>query len=144
MGLEVKEKKIGRAVYRVEQLGTRKGRPAMVRLTKLLGPIMGKLLEGGDGKSVTTSGLAGALTELSDRISTEDLDHFCELFGEKTELVLDDGKRPVLLLPYQESWFAGHYGEMMQWLAFCAEVNFGDFFGAFKGLALGGGADKAA
>jgi hypothetical protein len=143
MGLEVKERQIGRATYRVTQLGFKAGRAAMVRLTKLLGPVLSRSLEGANGRALSVAGLAGGVLELSERLSEQDLTYFCELFGEKTELVLDDGKRPILLPAYQETWFAGQYQELFQWLAFCVEVNYADFFGAFRSLVPGGETQEA-
>jgi hypothetical protein len=139
MGLETKSKRIGRCEYQVTQLGFKAGRAAMVRLTKVLGPIFGRLLDGSDGKSVSAQGVAGALYELSERLSEDDLSYLCELFGDKTIAVMDDGRRPSLVPKFMEEHFAGHYGEMIKWLVFCLEVNYGDFiadFGALSGVVL--------
>jgi hypothetical protein len=134
MGLETRDREIGRYRYFVTQLGAKKGREAFSRLVKVLGPVVAHVVDG-----ATADGIRSALVELASRMEQRDLDYFCETFGEFSTVELEDGKRPKLSLAYQEMHFAGQFGEMFKWLAFAAEVNFGDFFGA---LVSGASADQ--
>jgi hypothetical protein len=145
VALEKLDKEIGGRRYYVTQLGAKKGRQALARLVKVLGPVMAHVVSdakpGAAMRSISGDALKGALLELSERISEADLTYFCETFGEYTEVELEGGKRPRLTMEMQDLHFAGKYGEMLQWLAFAAEVNFADFFGA---LGVGGGGQLAA
>lgn len=143
MALEEKDKLIGRGRYYVTQLGAHKGRVALTRLVKLLGPVIAHVVS--DSKpgtallAISGDSLRDAMLELSKQISETDLQWFCDTFGEFSTFEDAIGKRPKLTPEFQNTHFAGHYGEMMQWLTFCAEVNFGDFFGVL-GLSGGGAA----
>ena len=146
--LEERDKLIGSNRYYVTQLGAGKGRQALSRLVKVLGPVVAHIVS--DAKPgaaasalsrVSGDALKGALLELSERISEADINYFCETFGQFSKVDTGDGKRPQMSLEFQNLHFAGKYGEMMQWLAFAAEVNFSDFFGV---LGASGGAPEAA
>ncbi len=137
MGLETKARTIGRFEYRVTQLGFKRGNATWIRLLKVLGPVLGKLLEGGGFKGIGVEGLSGGLSALAENLTQEDLEYFCEVFGESTIVHVSADKDPVLLPKYQETHFAGQYGEMLKWLAFCVEVNYSDFFAAFAARADG-------
>lgn len=138
MALETKSKQIGRYTYRVTQLPTSKGRRMLCLLTKAIGPVLGKLADGG-GKSIGI-----AFEELSERINEADLKELCEVFGESSEVELPDGRRPRLMPEFQEMHFAGQFGELFEWLRFCVEVNYSDFFAlAMRGVSAAG-SDQAA
>jgi len=138
VGLETKSRVIGRYEYKVTQLGFKKGNATWVRLLKVLGPALGKLLEtGANLKSMNVAALSGPLAELAMTLTEEDLNYFCEVFGEATVVEVSADKKPILVPKVQETHFAGQYGEMLKWLAFCVEVNYSDFMGAFAGPAAG-------
>ena len=114
-------KKIGACEYRVTQLGAVAGRGAFLRLVRALGPMLAGLATAG-GK-VDLGEVFGRL-----ELSEADLTYFCDLFAEKTFVMLPDGKMPRLDKCFDEH-FAGSYLFMVQWLAFAVKVNFADFFG---------------
>lgn len=135
MGLETKSKTIGRYEYRVTQLGFKRGNATWIRLLKVLGPALGRLLEG--GRSLGSLAIADSLGSLAANLTEDDLNYFCEVFGESTVVNVSADKQPILIPKLQETHFAGQYGEMLKWLAFCVEVNYSDFLSAFAG-PLGG------
>ena len=128
MGLETKSKTIGRFEYRVTQLKLKKARSMFTRLIGMLGPALGELAAGGKPN------LATAVQALSERMTDDNLTLVTETFGESTVIDAGDGKLPTLVPAFMETHFAGHFGEMFQWLAFCIEVNYADFFDVLSGL----------
>ena len=80
---------------------------------------------GKDGKVVTKDfDLGDLFTRLT--LDEEDLTYFCDAFAEKTFVVQPDGKMPRLDNVF-DAHFAGHYIDLVQWLAFAVRVNFADF-----------------
>ena len=136
--IETVAKEIDGQTYHLHQLGAKDGRHMLVRLTKVLGPSLGRLAEislpeKGErlppgGRKSLGEAVAGALFELSATITEADLDWICQTFGGRTEVDLEGGKRILLDLEAQELHFAGRFGTMIRWLGACLEVNFRDFF----------------
>jgi len=124
------EKQIGEHRYRIPLLPTSKGKPVLVRLVKLLGGPIGKLVEGGSVSAIMAgkANVGGALAELAANLSEADLDYLCEVFGGVCQVEAAPGKW-VLVSQVAEIHFAGRYAHMMKWLGACLEVNFADFFG---------------
>lgn len=114
--VETKEKTIEGTTYRVRQLDAVKGRKVVARLIRLLS----NAAAGGDD----------ALSKIFASVTEEDMDYFCDVFAASTD-VNYEGKWPCLKDVFGLH-FAGKYGEMMQWLLFCVEVNFGNFLGETK------------
>lgn len=110
--------------YSVAQLGSSEGRRILVKLTRLLGPALGRLV-GGEGRP--SDAVSEAIAEFSAGANEDDLEDLCRTFGQSTELDVD-GKPMLLNLDMQELHFAGRYGAMFQWLGFCLRVNYADFF----------------
>lgn len=132
--LKTEERTIGGSAYKVTQLGASAGMQLMVRLTKVLGPVLGELTRGmGEGEtdlmSVRGDALAGALQQLGEKLNYEDLDYVCETLGAFTEVSNGDGKWLRLKRDIREVHFAGNYGDLFRWLGFALEVNYASFFG---------------
>ena len=141
--IESEKKTIDGDTYTIHQLGAGEGRKMLVRLTKVLGPSLGRLAEvQGEKDPNLSEAIATAIYELSSHLTEADLDWACEVFGKRTELELEGGKIQVLDLELQELHFAGRFGSMLKWLGACLEVNFRDFFAmsasAAKTAGLGG------
>ncbi len=121
---------IGGLRYQVMQLGAIRGRAVMLRLTKVIGPAIAALMAAkpkGEGKGildVDVAALGGIFEKLE--LTEADLEFFCQAFGEVSFVTLPDGKHPRVVDCFDDH-FAGRYGDMLSWLAFSAEVNFGDF-----------------
>lgn len=127
MALATQEKQIGANLYQVTQLDAIRGRGVFTRFVKLIAPVFGELAEKGAEKT----GMAKALAALASNITAEDMNFFCDSFAPTTCLVTtgDDGKtRRPNLKEHFGLHFASNYAEMLQWLYFCLEVNFGSFF----------------
>ena len=117
---ESKTKVIGGEEYQVTQMGAVKGSQVFVRLVKVLGPLMGDNLE-------------AALSALKE----EDVTYLINAFQPYTMI---QGKGD--LSGFFDVHFAGKYKEMLEWLFFSVEVNFGSFLGANGLAALAGTAAK--
>lgn len=121
--LETKAKEIDGVMYEVTQLDALKGRRVFVRFAKIVAPVLTTLKTAkGDEEQL----LAGVLAQLFTSVSEDDVDFFCDAFAPSTRL-LKDGKKPRLSDAFAFH-FAGNYAALLQWLAFCVEVNFGSFF----------------
>ena len=94
MAFKTESKTIGGLEYRVSQLGAIKGRAAFLRLVRCLGPMLGGLVSK-DGKVKSKDFDIGELFAKM-TIEEQDLTYFCDLFAEKTFVVLEDNKMPRL------------------------------------------------
>lgn len=142
MGRECKESSvIDGFTYKVTQLGAKEGRRVFARLVSTLGGAVGAL-----AKEVTGEGngadAAQGVASFADRITPETLDFFCDVFAPYT--LVCNGPSELPMSKEFDDHFAGRYAQMVQWLVFCIEVNFGSFL---KGLgdivALSGLQQKA-
>lgn len=124
---ETKTRTIGSAFYAVNQLGALEGRKVLARLVAMFGGMVGAIGEGGKADLVRGfSSLANAITE-------DQMEFFCDTFSPWTQ-VTKDGKTRVLKDCFDDH-FVANYGEMVEWLGFCLEVNFASFLGGTGGIA---------
>ncbi len=131
MALESQQKQIGTNTYEVTQLNAIKGRAVFTRFAKMVAPIVGEISSDAAGKDVNER-LTKAFASLLGNVSEEDMNFFCDAFAPTTCLVIDEGgrtRRPNLKELFGLH-FAANYAEMLGWLYFCIEVNFGSFFAA--------------
>ncbi len=140
MGLRSERRTIGEHEYEVTQLPSSKGRRLLVRLFKVLGPAFGELTAGGakNVDEVDSGALARAIQELALRITSDDLEDVVQELARTTRIRMGD-KEPELA-SVMELHFAGRYDELIRWLAFALEVNYGSFFGGLAGLRPRAGA----
>lgn len=109
---EQRQKEIDGSVYTVTQLGAKVGKNLMFRLGKALAAA---------GADSTASGIASALRE-------EDFEFVCDTFARMTTFhTLEAPSKEPRLSDLFDDHFAGRYGALVKWLAFCIEVNFGSF-----------------
>ena len=111
------KKTIDGVEYTVTPLGAITGTDVLMALTKLLGPLMGnKSMEG-----------------LLSNLKTDDIKFLCTTFAETTSVTIlaQGGKKVTVPLAgdFFDEHFAQKYMQMFEWLAFCVEVNYADFFG---------------
>jgi hypothetical protein len=116
-------KVIGEYTYNVTQLGAVTGSKVFLRVLKVLGPLVG----------------AKDVGALFDRLKEEDFTYLCEEFAKMSTVQLEKGA-PQLNAIF-DVHFAGKYGELIEWLRFCIEVNFGE---VLKGDVLKSVGRKAA
>ena len=117
-GFRNEERTIGEFTYRVTQLDTLTGIDVATRLMTKFGAALR------EGKTDDTLQAVGALVE---KLTSEEVKYYVNLFAARTEVIQPDGKEPYLkdILAVH---FAGRYGDLVEWLQFCFEVNFRDFF----------------
>lgn len=128
MPVEVKSKQIGDCTYRVRQLPAIQGRKVLVRLMKMFGPALESL--GKNTEANIGSMLSGALENLDEEV----FESLCDTFAKYTEFELPNGNYVGLgEVGMFDQHFTGKYGQMLQWLAFCVQVNFADFLGVLSG-----------
>lgn len=144
MAIAKKKKTIDGIEYEVTQLGAKEGRALFVRISKMIGPSLASLAKA-DLASLMDSNvaqLAPAIETFVRDVSEEDLDVLCSKFAERS--AYRDGKDWPELDRNFDDHFAGAYLRMIKWLAFCVEVNYADFFDAFKKARAGAEAKRAA
>lgn len=132
--METRERSIGGHSYRVTQFPGRMGLRLQVRLVKLLGPAVGTLAADGNVMDAQIDGgmIGKAVGLLADRLEEDAVEKLVvELLSGTRRDGGELGGAQIDLA------FAGHYGELLQVLAFVIEVNYGDFLGA---LTTGPGA----
>lgn len=123
MSLESKSKIIGRYEYTVTQLAARNGRTAFLKMMKLAAPVIaaGVTATGNADKAVNAT-----FQNVAQSITPEDFEWFVEVFAKSTTVKLGMDEQPQLSAII-DIHFAGKYFELCSWLAFCLEVNFGNF-----------------
>lgn len=129
-GLKVEERTIGRARYKVSQLGFGDARKVLTRGGRVLAPAVGQLegVKFGKVLDLDLSALGAAFTAFFDRLTDEELDFFVQTFAAQTQVKIGSGNWQPLA-SVMELHFAGPEGlrESVGWLRFCAELNFGPF-----------------
>lgn len=108
---------IGSSDYTVHPHGAVKGRALLLRLTKMMAPVFG---------GVTQANLGDKLSSVLDGFTEADLTFFCDEFAPKTFVNVDGGE--IQLSKIFDLHFQDNYLEMVKWLQFAVEVNFGTFF----------------
>ena len=158
MGLEerTQSKTIGDFTYEVTPLPFGVGRKALMRLVKIMSPVLAGAFSGqGNAMSAaaatgasakaasaaaSAASAAGAFGALPDAMTDADLEFFAKTFGDTTRFSSESNpKKLVLTSDNQELHFAGRYLEFAQWLIFCIEVNYKGFFTGMGSLNGGGG-----
>ena len=132
-------KTIGGYTYQVTQLGAKQGVSVAARLARILSPVIGGV-EGKPSGAALGSGLKAALAGLDEK----DLIALSDAFAALTEVTGGEFEsRTPKLAPMFDEHFAGHYGDLVNWLLFCVEVNFASFLDEV-GIALPESLPKAA
>lgn len=117
MAIEPKSKEIGGATYVVTPMVATKGRKVFARLIKIAGPVLGKIAEAPpEGRQ------AALLAAIGAHVSEDDFEYFCDVFAPTTTVDGADLSKAFAV------HFMGKYADMVEWVAFAVEVNFGDFF----------------
>ena len=99
----------------------------MVRLFKAVGPAASAAIDSKGG--LDSSSLSTIIGNLAESLSEEDFDYLCQAFASGS--AVQNGSKLVDLKEQGvfDLHFAGRYGELLQWLWFCIEANFGSFLG---------------
>lgn len=122
MSREAVSKTIGEFEYRIVPLGAKQG----TRMATRLGKLVAALAPSPDSTGSVEAKVLDRLRTLFDTLSESDVDYFCDTFAKFTEVQIAPNKWPNLDKIFDEH-FAGHYGDLTNWLLACIEVNFGSF-----------------
>lgn len=122
--------------YTVQQLGAREGSRTLVRLAKMLGKPVGDAVSAGEQLDTNTVG--SVISGLAEAITETEFDHLVSVFSKRSTVSggnaeqahqLQYGPKQVPLsdVGIFDLHFAGAYVELMGWMMFALEVNFGGF-----------------
>jgi hypothetical protein len=128
MAVKSEERTIGEHTYRVTQLTALKSRELFSRLVRLLGPGVAAMVSAGQG--ISRSQISQMLGEISQRVTDDELDHFCRVLGSSSQIVAA-GNAVTLDKEVIDVHFAGQLFNLFKWLAFALEVNYSDFLSVF-------------
>lgn len=145
--VQAQKRKIGDYSYRVTPLGVGKGKALLVRLARAMGPALAAAVDGigsggGSLAKLPAGVLAPGIRELAASLNEEDLDYAVEVLAETTEV--SSGGEWAELDKLVEFHFRGAYDELLQWLWFSLEVNYGSFRRFLSTLAALGAAQPGA
>ena len=115
---------------RVTQLALGTSRPMAFKLLKIAGPAIAAFLKELDGKKIADvkpSAVAGALTELIEKLDYATFDTFVKTFAGVTEVLGDNGSNVLLSGSIDLDAFGGNFSTLIKWLAFCIDKNFSSF-----------------
>ena len=139
---EPAEKHIEEHVYRVRPMVPTKVLQTAPILGRLFLPALGKLVGGaasgagsiGDVLESDLSGVdfGGAAQVLMAAWDQPQIDMLVSELAKTTEVCIDGNKWPRLADIF-DVHFSGRTKEMLGWLAFAVEVQYGDFFGGLRG-----------
>ncbi len=130
--LETKQREIDGVTFSVEMLDGKSSRGVFVRVVKLLGPSLADLAKSGAESILDADHTValGALAKLTEGLTEVDLEALVDVFSRKTKIAVG-----AAWVPVPDAVFAGKLLTMFKWLAFCLEVNYSDFLGAFATTA---------
>jgi hypothetical protein len=115
--IEVTERVIGGRRYRITPHGAKAGKRVLTRLVALVGGPLGQL---------ATTDIGGAIAAFVKGADAATLDYFYDEFLPKTIVEYEGNEVQLSLIA--DDLYARNYGEMLEWLIACFEVNFADFF----------------
>lgn len=144
MSIETKTRTIDGIDYRVTQLGAKQGRAIMVRLLQVVAPTLSKLSGANITKieDIELSQIGPALEALVAHANEEVLGELCSAFASRSSF--RDGQNWPELDRHFDMHFGGAYLRMFKWLVFSIEVNYADFFDAFREAQAKAAAKRAA
>lgn len=137
-GFETKEKMIGGKKFTVSPLPFNRGRAGLVKLLGVVAPAIGEALSGGASVAsllmdARVAGFLGnALAGLPHRLDETTLGWFDGEFGGRTKACVGDLDVEMKLdSEASRNTVFGDlgYAAYFEWLAFCLEVNYSNFFG---------------
>jgi len=105
---EPQTREINGVTYTCTPLGTTQGLGVTARLVNMF-----------KGMAPDSASLA--------KLDEKDLLFLCQTFGKLSTLDTGNGKTPLVANVF-ESHFEANYGELLLWVLFCVEVNFGSLF----------------
>jgi hypothetical protein len=147
MSRDPKERHIGEHVYRVRPMQPKRVLRTAPILAKLLVPALGHLVDGASKGAkisdvleadVTGASFGAAAQALMAAWDQPKMDELVDELAATSEVGLDGGSKWPQLSAIFDAHFTGRTQEMLGWLAFAVEAQYGDFFGGLRA-----GVDKA-
>jgi len=123
------DRTIGSTIFRIKQLPFGKARPAFLKISQIVMPALATL-QVQPGQSIP---IEAALRSALGSVSDADLQWLSETFAFESQYSIDGGTKWPMLAPNMEAVFGGNMLLFFKWILACAEVNFADFFDAFRG-----------
>lgn len=135
MGLDEKAqtRTIGDDVYRVHPVAFGVGRKALIKLVKIVAP----MLAAASAPGTKDDKIAALLTALPESLSEDDVEYFADVMGAASWIDHADGRQQALVKQNRELLFGHKYLEFFQWLGFALEVNYAPFFSGVKDALAG-------
>jgi hypothetical protein len=138
---------IGGYRYKVRQLGATDGLEVLTDLSKLLLPSLGAIIGGGKtavsslmNAEVDGAAFGDAAEHIAKNLTTNSVRDIVAKFAEVTDIYGPGfGDQGAPMDAHFEDHFAGRYSELLQWLRFALDLNFGSFL---QGLGMGGGTES--
>lgn len=116
-----------KARYKVTQFGALEGQRVLLRLSKMIGPAIGRAANGPNANVEVGVVLEEAFSSLDDAMVEE----LAERLARATTFT-EDGKAWKPLDKHYDDFFAGNYVELMRWFRGALEVNYKDFLAELK------------
>lgn len=130
--IETRKTEIEGVTYIITLLGAKKARSGQIRLMRMLGPAVARMIGSGADPDklgdMNVSDLLPALERLIQDATENDLEWLCDTFAEMTTFN-ENGLVGALGKEF-DTHFSGHLMRMYKWLAFCIKENYADFFSA--------------
>lgn len=155
MGVETRQKIIGDTTFRLTLFGAKQGQKVLLRVSKIIAPGLAALAGSALLQAFKTGSLSsiaeldvdigGAVRQVFDVASDQDLDYLNDAFSAKTEILITarsnagEQQIPIALSEGKkfEEVFSLRYQDWIAWLTWCLSENYADFFG-FKGPGKNG------
>lgn len=125
-------KQIGSVQYRVRPLGAKLASRVLLLALRLMSRALQNAPKNDLGQVDRNAVMATAMGSISD----EELAWLQSTLADVSDYSEDGGTKWPPLASHFELHFAANQFEMLQWLAFCFEVNFPDFFAKLGAMGL--------
>lgn len=126
---EPQDKVINGRNYRITPLGASKGLGILTLLTKHIA----RGLESVPSLAALAEHAGTALADVASNLDEAHVDRLCKTLAESAQVEPTPGSENLVpLASCYENHFAGNYGELVAFVAFALEVNFGSFLDLIK------------
>ncbi len=135
---EPQSKVIDGVTYEVQMLPGTKSWKMLLRLGKMIGPALGKVIDGSEGSlqnlmnaDLSEVFIGEALTALTERMDEAEVEIIIQQLAECT--IVDNKPLKGIF----ELHFQGNPGALLKWLAFAVQANFAPFSNALASVQQG-------
>lgn len=128
-------------LYEMTLFGATQGYRLFLRLFKMLGPTLGKVMDavGEDSGNIQDVNLSSdaavaAIDALTSHVRESDLDHLIEALKKQTHVGVGGSSKTVPLAGVFEMHFSGRLNSMLRWLIWGLKVQYASFLDVFSGM----------